>query len=71
MGSVFPGFGSIGGMIDMGGARVEVREACEDALVAIANRGANIMPELARQRNSGPSWMCESLANVEKRLAKK
>jgi len=62
--ALFPGLGAIGGMIEMGGARVEVRGACEDALVAIAKSGVDITAALARAQGSGVSWVRESVSRV-------
>jgi len=70
MGTLFPSLSGIGGMIDMGGARIEVRKACEDALIAIANRGVNILSELAQLKSSPASWARESVTNVLNAIGK-
>jgi len=70
MGSIFGGLGNIGGMIDLGGARVEVRKACEEALVAISRSGADILPQMAQLRESGAPWVRESLANVAETISR-
>ena len=65
------GVGDIGRVMDVGSARIEVRKACEDALVAIADSGGDVMAQLAALRNSDISWVRQSVDRVTSRITAK
>ena len=67
---LFPGMGMIGGMIDAGSVRVEIREACENALVAIAKEHPTVVKQIRAAQKSKRPWARESAQKALVRLGK-